>query len=111
MYRLPKIIRVINRPENNMICLIEPSDLLSFGDIVSFYVLQNDYEELIGTGIVLNKQENGFIQVLFNNHLPAHEEVIEQMGGNNKDVISNVLVKISTPSSAHRLLMEGRDEQ
>ncbi len=44
--------------------LLSTSDLLSFGQQVSIYRLENGFEALIGVGYVLAKQEDGLLQVV-----------------------------------------------
>ncbi len=57
----PEIIRIIEVRDNIYIC--HPNKLLSQDVFVSFYLLTNKFEKLIGYGYVSNVQTNGIIQI------------------------------------------------
>lgn len=70
----------------NEICLCEPNSVLSHDSIVSFYLIENGFENLIGYAIVTNVQENGYIQ------LEAHalpNTVISNTDDNFYDILNN----------------------
>lgn len=57
----PEVIRIIEVRDNIYIC--HPNKLLSQDVFVSFYLLTNKFEKLIGYGYVSNVQTNGIIQI------------------------------------------------
>ena len=80
------------------ILLLDNSDIFAHEALVSVYLLENDFERLIGVGFILTIQANGLIQVLVN-------KAIEDKGGsiwesicrNDATVLSRLHVKPSIP--------------
>ncbi len=58
------LIDIIEVQENIYICY--PNKLLSQDVFVSFYLQTNNFEKLVGYGIVTNVQTNGIIQITVN---------------------------------------------
>ena len=68
------------------LCLCEPNSVLSHDSIVSLYLIENGFENLIGYAIVINVQENGYIQ------LEAHSlpnTVISDTDDNFYNILNN----------------------
>lgn len=70
----------------NEICLCEQNSVLAHDSIVSFYLIENGFENLIGYAIVINIQENGYIQ-LEPHALP--NTVISNIDDNFYDILNN----------------------
>ncbi len=59
-------------------CLIENSELLSNDTYISFYYTEDDeFERLIGAGVVITIQANGKVQALMDNPITAYKDVEE----------------------------------
>lgn len=97
---LPKILVVKSRTpgdEGMLLCVLEPSDLFSYNSLVSFYRLEKDFEQFMGWGSVINIQEDGKIQVVMNRYTLDDAELLGRFSQNNRDTISEILIKPSVP--------------
>lgn len=70
--------------------LLSPYKSLTFNSIVSVYLLENEIERLIGTGKILNIQQDGKTLVGVKSH---YNEIDESIKNNNTDAINKLLVK------------------
>ena len=50
-------------------------------------------EILVGTGIVINVQDNKTIQVFINQIILEHKDILEKLVNNNSQIISKILIK------------------
>jgi hypothetical protein len=85
-------------PNSVSLMLLDPSDLYTMGSIVSIY-RQDEYEELMGFGEVLNVQEDGRIQILVGRSMVS----LDRWSGivsNNAAELSKIRVKAFVPNSA-----------
>jgi hypothetical protein len=99
--RLPNVLTTKTLPNRtgalDFICLLEPSELFSHGNLVSFYYDEDSYERIIGIGQVINIQENGIIQVIMSQQVEGHEGVISQLKIANTDTLKKVKIKPTIP--------------
>jgi len=97
-YQLPKIVKVI-RPKDKLICLLQPSELFSYGIGVSYYYTdENEFEHLIGIGRVCNIQGNKLIQINLNSYQEHHKDLIDRLENNDKHILDNIKVKPTVPA-------------
>ncbi len=80
---LPSVILGRNPPAGSratLTCMLEPSELFSYGIAVSFYKVDDEgFEALVGVGTVANIQENGRIQVIMERTAEGQEEFAESL--------------------------------
>jgi hypothetical protein len=55
--------QIIVQGQEQLLLLLDPSDMFGFDAVVSVYRKNGDFEEMVGIGRVRTIQENGFIQV------------------------------------------------
>lgn len=93
---LPRLLQA-RRPNvgsEPVLVLLEPSELFSFGDMVSFYYTGEDqFEQLIGIGAVVNVQRDGSIQALLQAPAPEYSQLIDRLATNEDSVKSRISVK------------------
>lgn len=82
-----------------VLCLLEPSEIFSYDAVVSFYYIDEGFEQLIGIGTVTNIQENGKIQVVMTYSNDVYEETINELADNNARVLNKIIVKPNVPKS------------
>jgi len=73
-------------------CLVDSSDFLRPGSIVTLYMREDEDETLIADGVVVHIQENGLLHV---NLYPVSDtcgELFERIAGNDADVLRKLLV-------------------
>lgn len=90
--------RTVDAPPT-FLCLLEASELFSYGIMVSFYYDDGDFEALIGLGIVEHIREDKRIQVRIVAPASGYEEIMERFKRNEAQVIKNVTVKPHVPQS------------
>lgn len=93
---LPKITYGTTQ-QAKVLCLLEPSELFSHDTLVSFYYVENSFEQLIGIGTVINIQEDGKIQVSMTDPIEGFEETITRLGQNDNTILDNIKVKPNIP--------------
>lgn len=59
-FKLPAVKKLI---EDQLVLVCEPEEWLGYGAIVAIYRSDGDYERSVGTGLVINIQVNGLVQV------------------------------------------------
>lgn len=100
---IPKILLARNsstKPDAAPLCLLEPSNLFSYDTSVSAYYLDDDgFELLIGTGVVVTVQEDKKIQVLINKIVDGQEDIVNKLRSNDSKIIQKVKIKPSVPKS------------
>lgn len=82
-----------------MIFLLEPSELFSYDTIVSFYYLEDDFEQLIAIGRVRNIQQDSKIQVEVTDYLSGYEEIFNKLGRNDFKALEKTRVKPNIPKA------------
>jgi len=104
---LPKILVVqqhnVGEEQASFVCLLEPSELFSYGIMVSFYHDDGNFEKLIGVGIVEHIREDKRIQVKIIAPATGYEYIMEQVKRSESEVIKKVTVKPHIPESYLRL--------
>jgi|SRR6266498_3710719 len=100
---LPKLIvvkesRVGDRPPS-FHCVLEPSEMFSYGISVAFYYDDGNFETLIGIGIVEHIREDKRIQVKIIAPVEGYEELMDRVKRNDNEVVRNVTVKPHVPQS------------
>lgn len=77
-------------------CLLENSELLSNNTFISFYYTgEDEFERLIGTGVVITVQANGKIQALMDKPVSAYQDILEQLARNDAKILDRTVVKPS----------------
>lgn len=94
---LPEIIKSIKpfSPYDNMydtLILLAPYSLFTYNTYVALYRLNNEVEELVGFGKVINVQEDKKLMLGFEIS-SMKEGLIESIIENNSDVINNLIIK------------------
>ncbi len=85
---------------HNDICLCNPTDIISQDSLVSFYILENNFEDLIGHGYVTNIQENKIIQIKMLNATHCEpSNLINLLNTHRKDIIIKPTVSYGTIKS------------
>ena len=103
-YGLPNVIfgkkPFIKTEGQYALCLLEPSELFSYGASVSFYYIDEEgFELLIGIGKVVNIQEDGKIQVVMLKQIQGQEEIVDGLAQNNAQILKKTKVKPIIPSA------------
>lgn len=98
--QLPEIVRVYSdRIDPLPMCLLDRSQLFSFGTSVSFYYVEDEkFERLIGTGTVENIQDDGYIQVRLTHTMEGNEDIFASLLNNDKNILQRVRVKPHIPT-------------
>ena len=101
--RLPRVIYSCKGTgafeDHPVVCLLEQSELFSHGMAASFYFKgAGGFEVLIGTGCVLNVQEDRRIQVGLNLAVEGQEATVCKLQGNNSDTLQRLIVKPNVPA-------------
>jgi hypothetical protein len=87
---------------------LEPSELFSHGNAVSFYLKDEDgFEVLLGVGSVMNIQDDERILVVMEKATDGHEEAIHALMNNDKRLLERLRVKPSIPHVELARLMAG----
>lgn len=86
--------------------LLEDSELFSYDAIVGVYKSENEIEQLIGIGRVINIQENGKIQILVTNDLGYSSDWAQYIT-NNITLLQKMLVKPTVPAFAMEATLNG----
>ena len=77
-------------------CLLENSELLSNNTFISFYYTgEDEFERLIGTGVVVTVQANGKIQALMDKPVNAYEDILQKLARNDAKILESTVVKPS----------------
>jgi len=83
-----------NHHREKVVCLLEPSELFSYGVFVSFYYIgEENFEQLVGIGTVRNIQEDGKIQVVMDYAMDEHEDIIQKLAQNDAGLLKKIKVK------------------
>ena len=87
--------RLWDKQEGNskIICLLDPSPLFSYGTLVSFYYVNEEFEELLGYGRVVNIQDNKLIQAELTYPNSGQGEILEEISQNNSSTLPRLRVK------------------
>ena len=95
---IPKILRVQKDANNNILCLLEASDLFAYDIYISFYYTDDDgFENLIAIGFVNVIQNDGKIQAILNQPYPNYQNIIDALDGNDPKLIEKIIIKPSIP--------------
>tara|TARA_Y100000310_G_scaffold14871_1_gene14933 strand:+ start:801 stop:1337 length:537 start_codon:yes stop_codon:yes gene_type:complete len=103
---LPKIRRVLDPPKSyekaSVLLIVDPSNYLSHESSVTLFMLEDDYEQLVGVGVVINVQNDKKVQVaIYKNE--ESTELISQLKENKKHDLERLILKPSVP----RAFLEG----
>ena len=83
-----------HRSKKRAMILLQRSDLFSHGTLVSIYRLcDEDFEELIGFGMVSNVQLDGKIQVEFKLISSDDQNLMSDFAENNGSTLRRIIVK------------------
>jgi|GEM_PF-1157584 len=96
---LPKIL-LARQPQGKtgleIECLLENSELFSNDTFISFYYTgEDEFERLIGTGVVRTVQANGKIQALMDKPVIVYQDILEQLARNDAKILDRTVVKPS----------------
>lgn len=105
---LPKIVYAKRNEKDltKVLLLLEPSELFSYGMAVSIYIDEQNLEQFVGVGSVLNIQEDGQIQVTI--HYVEYPQIIEDVINDSKSSRLRTKVKPSVPYSYLDLLIRSQ---
>jgi hypothetical protein len=102
-FSLPRVIFtrkiVANNQRQFLIFLLESSELFSNDTLVSFYYFDDDFEQLIAIGRVINIQQNSKIQVEVIYPLSGHEEIFKRLENNDANALKKTRVKPNIPKA------------
>lgn len=91
-----------------VLCLLEPSELFSYDMLVSFYYVNDeDFEQLIGIGTVVNIQEEGKIQVAMIYSFDVYEEILNKLVQNDVGILKKTRVKPNVPKTYLDMISQG----
>lgn len=91
-----------------LLCLIEPSELFSHDTLVSFYYIGDEnFEQLMGIGIVINIQEDSKIQVVMIFAFDGYEEKIKKLAQNDAGILKRIRVKPNIPKTMLDRILQG----
>lgn len=90
-----------------VLCVLDSSVLYSHEMLVSFYAIEDGFEEFLGIGEVINIQEDGKIQVIFSNPIRDIPDVLKRLGNNDATMLKKIMVKPSIPKTYFKLFLEG----
>ena len=91
-----------------VLCLLEPSELFSHDTLVSFYYIGDEnFEQLIGIGTVINIQEDGKIQAVMIHSLDENEEKIKKLAKNDASILRKIRVKPNIPRRYLAIISQG----
>ena len=102
--QLPHIIRGM-KPYGKFInayaiLLIGQSVLFSSDSIVSYYYIGDEgFEQLVGFGSVFIVQDDKNIQVIIEQVVEGHEDIVEKLSNNDKAMLSKIIVRPNVPKS------------
>lgn len=111
-YILPKVL-VGREPSTKtqgekVLCLLEPSELFSHDTLVSFYYIGDEnFEQLIGIGTVINIQEDGKIQAVMIYSINEYEEKIKKLAKNDASILRKIRVKPNIPRRYLAIISQG----
>ena len=109
---IPKVLyatQLSDEAKSQLICLLEPSDLFSYGLGVSFYYVNDDgFELLVGIGRVINIQDDRRIQVGVTRTIGGNNGIVADIASGSKGKLERVLVK---PSIPHDVQFAGLSEK
>ena len=100
--QLPKVRKVLKPPsaykKASALLLVEPCTLLSYDSSVTLFSIEDDYESLLGIGVVINIQNDKKIQIaLYENNQSI--EAITQLKENKKHDLDRLVLKPSVPKA------------
>lgn len=100
----PEVVLVKTPPRSSLyyddsfaILFTNPTETLPYDSIVSVYFLTDGFEELIAIGKVANIQDDKKVQIMLIHNL-QFEKYKENIMGNVKGTLSNIIVKPTMPS-------------
>ena len=82
-----------------MIFLLESSELFSYDTIVSFYYLEDEFEQLIAIGRVSNIQQDSKIQVEVIYLISDCKEILDRLANNDSTALEKTRVKPNIPKA------------
>lgn len=97
---LPKVLMGKSAKDNTAkaLLMLEPSILFSFETLVSIYIVENNFEELLGIGYVYNIQDDRRIQVLVTRSLnESLDSIWQEITSNNGNTLKKLRVKPHVP--------------
>lgn len=91
-----------------LLCLLEPSELFSTGDLVTFwYMSESGVEQAIGVGIVVSRQQDDALQVLLREPLGEPTQILERLQQDEEAIREQILVR----PNIHREVHHYREEE
>ena len=85
------------------LCLLDASELFSYGIMVSFYYDDSNFEVLIGLGIVQHIREDKKIQIKIMGTEAGYEDVMARFKKNEGETVKKIIVKPHIPQEYARL--------
>jgi len=90
---IPKIL-VVFEENNDVLCLLEPSELFSQGITISFYYTNEDnIEALIADGYIKHIQTARKIQAVIDRQVPGRQDILKRLVNKEQKIIDKVTVK------------------
>lgn len=94
---LPRIVRVLaaSAPFDQHSCILvtEPNVIFNHGSFVTVFNKDNECEVMIAHGTILNKQENGYLQIGVTFLGDTDTKLTERIKANDAAVLSSLLIK------------------
>jgi hypothetical protein len=93
---LPRILSCLSDAvgvSSGRLLLVEPSRLLGHGMAVSIYIMQNEFEILIGSGMVQNVQQNLRVQVAVMEAREGTDAIWDDIMANKADALKATLIR------------------
>jgi hypothetical protein len=93
---LPRILRFLEDDQagsSGRLLLVEPSNLLALGMAVSLYAMHNDFEILIGDGVVQVVQQDHKIQIAVMTARRGTEPIWANLMANKPDALKASLIR------------------
>jgi len=94
---LPAVIdSFFDSSKEELILILERTEIFSFGSSVAIYGLFGLYETFLGFGVVHNVQGNGLVQIKITDFEPQYESFVQNVKNKTPGALSGIIVKNHT---------------
>ncbi len=99
---LPKVRKILDAPAGyknySALFLVDPSNFLSHDSTVSIYSIDDDFEQFIGLGVVINVQNDKKIQIVVLNAEDS-QSLIDSLKSNKRHDLDRLVLKPTIPKA------------